>query len=64
VAIEVDLQPEWCPGRNAHVAQPELLVDEVEVVMQALAGGGLEEGAMGVAPWKRMKFSSLRWLPW
>ena len=47
MAIEVDLQPERRPGRNAHVAQPELLVDEVEVVMQALPGGRLEEGSMG-----------------
>ena len=47
VTIEVDLQPERCPGRNTHVAQAELLVDEVEVVMQALPGGGPEEGAMG-----------------
>ena len=21
-------------------------------------------GGVGIAPWKRMKFSNLRWLPW
>ena len=47
VAVEVDLQPERGLGRNAHVAQTELLVDEVELEMQALAGGGLEKRAMG-----------------
>lgn len=47
VAIEVDLQAKRRPGRNADVTQAELLIDEVEVVMQAFAGGGLKEGAMG-----------------
>ena len=47
VTVEVDLQPERCPGRHAHVAHAELRIDEVEVVMQAVAGSGLEEGVMG-----------------
>jgi len=47
VAVEVDLQPERCPGRNADVTEPDLLIDEVEVVVQAFAGGGFEKGAMG-----------------
>ena len=48
VAVEVDLQPEGAPGGDADVAEPELLVDEIEVVVQALARVGLQEGAMGV----------------
>ena len=35
VAIEVNLQAAGQPRRHPHVAQAELLVDEVEVVMQA-----------------------------
>jgi hypothetical protein len=42
VAVEVDLQAKRRPGRHAHVAQAELRVDEVEVVVQALAAVGLE----------------------
>lgn len=37
MAIEVDLEAKWRPGRHAQIAQAEVLVDEVEVVMQALA---------------------------
>jgi len=37
VAIAVDLEPEWTPSRHPHVAQPQLLVDEIDVVVQALA---------------------------
>jgi hypothetical protein len=37
VPVEVDLQPAGQPGWHAHVAQAQFLVDEVEVVMQALA---------------------------
>ncbi len=44
VAVEVDLQAKRRPGRHPHVAQAELLVDEVEVVVQTLAGDRLEEG--------------------
>jgi hypothetical protein len=44
VAVEVDLQAKRCPGRHPHVAQAELRVDEVEVVVQALAADRLEEG--------------------
>jgi hypothetical protein len=36
VTIAVELQSEWRPGRHAQIAQTELLVDEVEVVMQGL----------------------------
>ena len=46
VAVEIDLQPERCPSGDTHVAQPEGLIDTVEVVVQAFAGGGLERGMM------------------
>ncbi len=46
VTVEVELQSEWAPGRHAQVAQAELLIDEVEVVVQALATGGLQEGLL------------------
>src|SRR5439155_21791165 len=35
--VEINLQPEGTPGGNTHVAQPQFLVEEIEVVMQALA---------------------------
>src|SRR5438270_1463976 len=37
VAIEVDLQPAGQPCRYAHVAQAQLFVDEIEIVMKAFA---------------------------
>jgi hypothetical protein len=37
VAIEADLQPARQPRRHTHMAQAQILVHEVEVVMQALA---------------------------
>ena len=36
VAVRVDLQPERTPCRHPHVAQSQILVDEVGVVVQAL----------------------------
>ena len=45
VAIAVDLQPERCPGRHAQVGQTELVVDEAEVAVQALALSGTQVGA-------------------
>ena len=44
VAVAVELQPERTPRRHPQVTQPERLVDEVEVVVQALARVGFEEG--------------------
>lgn len=35
--VEVDLQAAWQPGGDSHVAQPQFLVDEIEIVVQALA---------------------------
>ncbi|MCZ2074887.1 MAG: hypothetical protein LC130_07785 [Bryobacterales bacterium] len=37
VAVEVDLQPAGQPRRHPYVAQPQLIVDEIEVVVQTLA---------------------------
>ncbi len=41
--VEIDLQTAGQPGRHAHVAQAQFLVDEVEVIMQALAVVGLQK---------------------
>lgn len=45
VAVEVKLQAEGRPCGHAQVAQPQVLVDEVEVIVQALAGNAFEECA-------------------
>lgn len=44
MAVEVKLQAEGGPRRHAQVAQAELRIEKVEVVVQALALGGLEHG--------------------
>src|SRR6202140_5037240 len=44
VAIAVELQAERCPGRDPEVAQPEFVIDEVEVVVQTLARLGAQVG--------------------
>ena len=44
VAIAVELQAERRPGGHAQVAQAELFVDEIEVVMQALTQLRAKEG--------------------
>ena len=36
MAVEVELQPEGAPGGNPEITKPVLLVDKVEVVVQAL----------------------------
>ena len=48
VSVEIHLQAKRRPRGYPYVAQPEDLVDEVEVVMQALARRGLESGALRV----------------
>ena len=40
VAVEIDLQAGRRPGRHADVAQPEGLIDEVEVVTALLIRNG------------------------
>ena len=53
VAVAVELEPEGTPGGDAEIAEAKLLVDEVEVVVEALAGIVLEEGVSRrlVVPW-------------
>ena len=36
MAVAVELEPKGSPGRNPQIAKAEFLVDEVEVVVQAL----------------------------
>jgi len=37
VAITVELQPKGAPGGHPHVAQPQVFIDEIEVIVQAFA---------------------------
>lgn len=48
VAVEVDLQPAGQPCRHSHVAEPQFVVDEIEVVVQTLAIVRPQEGLAGV----------------
>ena len=48
VAVEVELQSEGGPRGNPQVTQAQVLVDEVEVVVQALPVGGFEESLAGL----------------
>ena len=47
MAIEVKLESEGAPGRNTQVAQAERLINEVEVIVKALAGIVLEKRLIG-----------------
>jgi hypothetical protein len=44
VVVEVELKPERRPSRYPQVAQAQLLINEIEVVVQALRISGLEVG--------------------
>ena len=48
VPVEIELQAEGSPGRNAKITEAELRVDEIDVIVQAAAGVVLEE--VGVRP--------------
>ncbi len=48
VAVEVNLQPARQPGRHPHVAQPQFLIQKVEVVVQTLAIVRQQVGLAGV----------------
>jgi hypothetical protein len=48
MAVEIDLKTKRRPGRNAKITQPQLGVDEIEVVMQAFAAVKLEKGFVRV----------------
>ena len=41
VSVAIELQPEGTPGRHAQVTKADLAIDEVKVVVEALAGVGL-----------------------
>ena len=44
--VAIELQAERAPGRHAQIDQPQLGINEIEVVMQAFAGVRPQEGAM------------------
>jgi len=54
VSVEVELQTKRAPGGHAQVAQPVLRVDEVEVVVDALARVRLQEGLVRVLVMPRL----------
>ena len=43
VAVEIELQTKGGPSGDAKITQAEFLVDEIDVIVQASAGGVLEE---------------------
>jgi hypothetical protein len=48
MAVEIDLKTKRRPGWNAKIAQSQLGVDEIEVIMQAFPVVKLEKGFVGV----------------
>lgn len=44
MSVTVELEPEGAPGRDTEIAEAELFIDEIKVVMEALAGIMLEKG--------------------
>jgi len=53
VSIEVELKAKRCPRGNTQVTKTQIGIDEVEVVVQALAGAGFEKRAASLlaVPW-------------
>ncbi len=43
VAVHTELETEGCPGGHTQVAKPQFGIDEVEVVVEAASGVGLDE---------------------
>ena len=37
MTVAVELEAKRTPGRHPHVAEPQIVVDEIEIVVQALA---------------------------
>ena len=60
VSVEIDLEAKRTPGGDTHIAKAKLLIDKIEVVVQALAVIRFEEGLVGlfVAP----RLVGLTWL--
>jgi hypothetical protein len=54
VAVAVELQSERTPCRHAQIAQPQLFVDEVEIVVEALAVAGTQERFPGALVMPRL----------
>ena len=54
VAITVELKPEGTPRRHAQIDQTPLRVDEIEVVVQALARRRAQKGLMGALVMPRL----------
>ena len=44
MSVEINLQPEGTPSGDADIAQSQLFIDEVKVIMQALAVVGAQRG--------------------
>lgn len=44
MTVAVELEPQGAPGGNPEIAEPEILIDEVEVIVEAFAGTILEKG--------------------
>src|SRR3990172_9060025 len=44
MSVEIELQPEGGPGRDPQVAQTQVLVDEIEIVVEALGLPPFQEG--------------------
>lgn len=44
VAVVIELQTERSPGRNTQIAEPEVIKDEVKIVMKTFPIGWLQEG--------------------
>ena len=46
VSVEIDLKAKWRPGGEPQIAQTEVLVDVVEIVVEALALSSLQESVV------------------
>lgn len=60
--VEINLQPEGTPSGDADIAQAQLFIDEVKVIMQALAVVGAQKGlARGLVVPGGDKWSTAPW---
>lgn len=48
MAVHIKLKPEWNPCRNTKVAESEVRVDEVKIVVQAFSSIRFQEGLTGL----------------
>jgi len=54
VAIAADLEPEGTPGRHPHLTQSQIRVDEIDIIVQALAIIRLPVGGVGLLVMPRL----------